>query len=99
MNYYAKKILRSLFVMFYFPRAGLAFILRIFGLMYGFRFKESRDYSEIIRIKEELRVKGKSVGHAVKSKKVDLLFYKFKLITYSLILKHLNSWQVFLRCL
>lgn len=81
MNYYTKKILRSLFVMFSFPSAGLAFILRIFGLIYGFKYKELRDYSEIIRVKEELRAKGKSVGHAVQSKKVGLFFLKFKLIT------------------
>ena len=81
MNYYTKKILRSLFVMCRFPKAGFAFILRIIGVIYGFTYTELRDYSEIIKIKEALRAEGKSVGHAVQSKKVGLFFFQYKLIT------------------
>ena len=79
MNYYTKKILRSLFVMCRFPKAGFAFILRIIGVIYGFKYRELRDYSEIIKIKEALRAEGKSVGHAVQSKKVGLFFFQYKL--------------------
>ena len=64
-----------------FPKAGLAFILRLFGGIYGFKYKVLRDYSEIIQIKEELRSQGKSVGHAVKSKKVGLYFLQYNLLT------------------
>ncbi len=79
MSYYIKTITRYLFVMFGFPRAGLAFSLRILGFIYGFNYKVLRDYNQIIKIKKKLRSKGKSVGHAVQSKKVGFFFLKFNL--------------------
>ena len=81
MNYYIKKIVRCLSVMINFPKAGFAFLLRLIGTIYGFKYKVLRDYSEIIKIKDELREEGKSVGHAVQSKKVGLFLLNYNLLT------------------
>ena len=84
-SYYIKTIVRYFFVMKNFPKSGLVFILRILGKIYGFKYKVLRDYNEIIKIKKDLRNYGKSVGHAVQSKKVTFSFLGFNLL--SLVIK------------
>ena len=84
IRYFTKTILRYIFVMISFPIAASAFFLRLIALLPGFNYKVLRNYSQIIKIKEELRNEGKSVGHAVQSKTVGLFFNKWQLLNLTL---------------
>ena len=58
-----------------YPKAALAFFLRVIGHIPGFKYVTERDISAAKEFKKQGRLQGYNIGHATHNKNIYLDFY------------------------